>query len=200
MGCPSRCPFTCVSFVSLPVKEFIAAEHRVGFAEESYVWLVGWCSPVEKPPLSAVGNADPCDFDGGFGYVQQFQQDTCITDFNEFVDMTAITGGVQITTRSRYARTGLWLKQGVFLWWTTCFFVSFWFQNLSPSVTLQPPSVTLQPPSVTLQPPSVTLNRRRLASRLRRLPSNRRRVPFKCRPIVCLNNGLATGRPEFFCF
>ena len=30
-----------------------------------------------------------------------------------------------------------------------------------------------------------------------RLPSNRRTLPFKCHPIVCPNNELATGRSDF---
>lgn len=51
---------------SLATKEFVADQHRAGYQDESYVWVVGWCTPVQEPPLKNVGSlADPCDFDGG---------------------------------------------------------------------------------------------------------------------------------------
>ena len=53
-------------------------------------------SPLHPPPVQ---HPTPL----GFGYLQQFQKDSCVADFNEFVDLAAITGGLQITVRSRHS-------------------------------------------------------------------------------------------------
>eukprot|EP01012_Entosiphon_sulcatum_P031507 TRINITY_DN3993_c0_g1_i2.p1 TRINITY_DN3993_c0_g1~~TRINITY_DN3993_c0_g1_i2.p1 ORF type:complete len:3677 (-),score=364.68 TRINITY_DN3993_c0_g1_i2:152-10774(-) len=70
---------------------------------EEYIWLVGWCTQVNKGPL---GNS-PCPKDGGYGFVQQFSRGQCQADFDTFesIGLDPSSGGVVIRSTSTDANS-----------------------------------------------------------------------------------------------
>uniref|UniRef100_A0A7S1HYG3 Uncharacterized protein n=1 Tax=Eutreptiella gymnastica TaxID=73025 RepID=A0A7S1HYG3_9EUGL len=68
----------------------------VARADVDYIWTLGLCRTISNPPTHSGTKADPCTHSEGPGYVQQYREGSCLSDFNTDFKIQEWGDGVQL--------------------------------------------------------------------------------------------------------